>query len=239
VVRLLVQRLGAVQHPERPEVRALLHTACAPVLTPAQHYPAPVVVVQPDPGRDREHARVQRRRLEPVRPADRHRVRGHRDHRVLERAVAAPVRPAVRVSMLDDRAAADGHARLTYLAKCPGSTCTGVNAASLQWFKIDQAGLLSGTIASGSWGAGKMIAQNNSWTSTIPSSVPSGSYLIRFETIALHSLPAQMYPECAQINIVNGGSRAPTSSELCSFPGCYSNSDPGRTSPPTCSAHTH
>jgi len=35
-----------------------------------------------------------------------------------------------------------------------------------------------------------MINQNNSWTSTIPSSVPSGPYLIRFETIALHSLPA-------------------------------------------------
>lgn len=35
-----------------------------------------------------------------------------------------------------------------------------------------------------------MIDQNSSWTTTIPSSVPSGSYLIRFETIALHSLPA-------------------------------------------------
>lgn len=57
-------------------------------------------------------------------------------------------------------------------------------------FKIDEAGLLSGTIYAGSWGAGKMIAQNNSWTTTIPSTVPSGNYLIRFETIALHSLPA-------------------------------------------------
>lgn len=35
-----------------------------------------------------------------------------------------------------------------------------------------------------------MIAQNSSWTSTIPKTVPSGNYLIRFETIALHSLPA-------------------------------------------------
>jgi hypothetical protein len=118
--------------------------------------------------------------------------------------------------------------RITYLAQCPGSSCTGVNAASLEWFKIDQVGLISGTIAAGSWGAGKMIAQNSSWTSTIPASVPSGAYLIRFETIALHSLPAQFYPECAQINIVNGGSLAPTSSQLCKFPGCYSDSDPGR-----------
>ena len=94
-------------------------------------------------------------------------------------------------------------------------------------FKIDEAGLLSGTIGDGYWGAGKMIDQNSSWTTTIPSTVPSGNYLIRFETIALHSLPAQFYPECAQIQITGGGSRAPTSDELVSFPGAYSNSDPG------------
>ena len=57
-------------------------------------------------------------------------------------------------------------------------------------FKIDEAGLLSGTIGAGSWAAGQMIAKNNSWTTTIPSTVPSGNYLIRFETIALHSMPA-------------------------------------------------
>ncbi|KAI0355467.1 cellulose-growth-specific protein [Trametes cingulata] len=118
---------------------------------------------------------------------------------------------------------------LTYLAQCPGSTCTGVNSNSLKWFKIDEAGLLSGTIAKGYWGAGKMIDQNSSWTTTIPSSVPSGNYLIRFETIALHSLPAQFYPECAQIQITGGGNRAPTSDELVTFPGAYSNSDPGLT----------
>ena len=79
---------------------------------------------------------------------------------------------------------------MTYLAQCPGSTCTGVNAATLKWFKIDEAGLLSGTVYAGQWAAGQMIAQNSSWTTTIPASVPSGNYLIRFETIALHSMPA-------------------------------------------------
>ena len=72
-----------------------------------------------------------------------------------------------------------------------------------------------------------MIADNSSWTTTIPASVPSGNYLIRFETIALHSLPAQLYPECAQIQITGGGSLAPTADELVKFPGAYSNSDPG------------
>lgn len=118
---------------------------------------------------------------------------------------------------------------LTYLAQCPGSSCTGVNANTLKWFKIDEAGLLSGTIGDGYWGSGKMIDQNSTWTTTIPASVPSGNYLIRFETIALHSLPAQLYPECAQITITGGGSRQPTADELVSFPGAYSASDPGLT----------
>ncbi|KAH9939349.1 glycosyl hydrolase family 61-domain-containing protein [Epithele typhae] len=116
---------------------------------------------------------------------------------------------------------------LTYLAQCPGSTCTGVDASTLSWFKIDQSGLISGTVGNGYWGSGKMIDQNSTWTTTIPASVPSGNYLIRFETIALHSLPAQLYPECAQLTITGGGSRQPTASELVKFPGGYSNSDPG------------
>ncbi|KAJ6471866.1 glycosyl hydrolase family 61-domain-containing protein [Mycena sanguinolenta] len=118
---------------------------------------------------------------------------------------------------------------LTYLAQCPGSTCTGVNANTLKWFKIDQSGLINGTVYNGYWGSGKMIAQNSSWTTTIPATVPSGNYLIRFETIALHSLPAQFYPECAQIVISGGGTLAPTAAQLVTFPGGYSNSDPGLT----------
>jgi len=118
---------------------------------------------------------------------------------------------------------------LVYLAQCPGTTCTNVNPSTLKWFKIDQSGLINGTVFAGYWGDGKMIDQNSSWTTTIPASVPSGNYLIRFETIALHSLPAQFYPECAQIQITGGGSLAPTAAQLVSFPGGYSNTDPGLT----------
>jgi hypothetical protein len=60
-------------------------------------------------------------------------------------------------------------------------------------FKIDEAGLINGTVATGTWAAKYMIDQNNSWTSTIPSSVPTGNYLIRFETIALHAMPAVIF----------------------------------------------
>ncbi|KAI0066912.1 cellulose-growth-specific protein [Artomyces pyxidatus] len=117
---------------------------------------------------------------------------------------------------------------LTYLANCGGS-CTGVTASTLKWFKIDQSGLINGTVFNGFWGDGLMIAQNSSWTTTIPSTVPAGNYLIRFETIALHSLPAQFYPECAQIQITGGGTLAPTAAELVTFPGGYSTTDPGLT----------
>ncbi|KAJ7780070.1 glycosyl hydrolase family 61-domain-containing protein [Mycena maculata] len=118
---------------------------------------------------------------------------------------------------------------LTYLAQCPGTTCTGVNANTLQWFKIDESGLINGTVYAGYWGSGKMIDQNSSWTTTIPATVPNGNYLIRFETIALHSLPAQFYPECAQITITGGGTLAPTAAQLVTFPGAYSATDPGLT----------
>ncbi|KZV94870.1 cellulose-growth-specific protein [Exidia glandulosa HHB12029] len=118
---------------------------------------------------------------------------------------------------------------LTYLAQCPGSTCTGVSPNSLKWFKIQEAGLISGTVYSGTWAAGQMIANNNSWTTTIPATVPAGNYLIRFETIALHSMPAQNYPECAQIQITGNGNVPPNPNILVSFPGAYKQTDPGIT----------
>ncbi|KAJ3725256.1 cellulose-growth-specific protein [Lentinula raphanica] len=118
---------------------------------------------------------------------------------------------------------------LVYMAQCPGTTCTGVNSDTLEWFKIDQSGLINGTVYDGFWGDGLMIADNSSWTTTIPATIPSGPYLIRFETIALHSLPAQFYPECAQLDVTGGGSQAPASYELVTFPGAYSNTDPGLT----------
>ncbi|KAJ7691959.1 glycosyl hydrolase family 61-domain-containing protein [Mycena rosella] len=91
-------------------------------------------------------------------------------------------------------------------------------------FKIDESGLINGTVFNGYWGSGKMIDQT-SWTTTIPATVSSGNYLLRFETIALHSLSAQFYPECAQISITGGGTLAPTAAQFVFFPGTYSAAD--------------
>lgn len=64
---------------------------------------------------------------------------------------------------------------------------------------------------------------------TIPKNVPSGNYLVRVESIALHQAQAvggaQMYLSCAQIKVTDGGSGTP--GPLVAFPGAYQASDPG------------
>ena len=50
-----------------------------------------------------------------------------------------------------------------------------------QQFKIDEAGLISGDLPTGLWGMGELVANNNSWPSTIPASLAPGEYMIRHE----------------------------------------------------------
>ena len=40
-------------------------------------------------------------------------------------------------------------------------------------------------------------------------------------------MPAQYYPDCAQITITGGGDLGPTAAGLCTLPGCYNDNDPG------------
>ncbi|KAG6829249.1 hypothetical protein H0H87_012100 [Tephrocybe sp. NHM501043] len=64
---------------------------------------------------------------------------------------------------------------------------------------------------------------------TIPNSLPSGQYLVRIESIALHSAStfggAQFYLSCGQINVTGGGSGNP--GPLVSIPGVYTGNEPG------------
>ncbi|PVF94636.1 hypothetical protein CPB86DRAFT_633875 [Serendipita vermifera] len=111
---------------------------------------------------------------------------------------------------------------IAYLAKVPSALQTDVTG--LGWFKIYHDGLHS----DGTWAVDTLITNKGKVTFTIPSCVPSGNYFLRVELIALHgasSYPgAQLYMECAQINITGGGSASPAT---VSFPGAYSGSDPG------------
>ncbi|KAG9236477.1 glycoside hydrolase [Amylocarpus encephaloides] len=113
---------------------------------------------------------------------------------------------------------------LVYMAKVPqGSTAASWDGSGKVWFKIDQVGPRFGS--SLTWPA--MGATTVSFK--IPAAVPSGEYLVRVESIALHSASgtngAQFYISCGQINVTGGGSGNPT--DLVAFPGAYKSSDPG------------
>ncbi|PAV19161.1 glycoside hydrolase family 61 [Pyrrhoderma noxium] len=112
----------------------------------------------------------------------------------------------------------------TYLAAVPDATQSDVTG--LKWFKIYEDGLSS----DGTWAVDRLIANKGKVTFTLPSCIPAGQYLMRHEIIALHaasSYPgAQLYMECAQLDISGGGSAQPAT---VSFPGAYAGSDPGIT----------
>jgi len=101
---------------------------------------------------------------------------------------------------------------IDYLAKCPGS-CSNVDKTTLKFFKIDQVGLVSDATVPGTWGTDQLIANNNSWSVTIPKSIAPGNYVLRHEIIALHSAGqadgAQNYPQCINLEITSSGTDTP------------------------------
>ena len=64
---------------------------------------------------------------------------------------------------------------------------------------------------------------------TVPKSLPSGKYLVRVESIALHQAQsaggAQFYLACAQVEVTGGGNGTP--GPLVAFPGAYRAGEPG------------
>ncbi|KAH8676684.1 fungal cellulose binding domain-containing protein, partial [Tricladium varicosporioides] len=111
-----------------------------------------------------------------------------------------------------------------YMAKVPaGQTAATWDGAGDVWFKIYAVGPKFGT--SLTWPAQGSTVVNFK----IPASVPSGEYLVRIESIALHSANAangaQFYISCGQINVTGGGSAALPKG--VAFPGAYKPTDPG------------
>jgi len=113
---------------------------------------------------------------------------------------------------------------IIWMAECPGS-CDAWNAKNGRWFKIDEQGLLSGTVGKGNWGSGSMIAKNLTWPIRIPKSLKAGSYLLRTETVAMHSTVPQFYPNCAHLKITGSGTASPGGQYIARIPGVYSLSD--------------
>ncbi|KAI1757506.1 glycosyl hydrolase family 61-domain-containing protein [Xylaria castorea] len=92
------------------------------------------------------------------------------------------------------------------------------------WFKIQEDGYNSGA-----WGTSKVINNGGIHAINIPECLADGQYLLRAEMIALHAAGspqgAQLYMECAQINI--SGGTAKVSPATYSIPGIYNQNDPG------------
>ena len=69
------------------------------------------------------------------------------------------------------------------------------------------------------------------YSTNLPENLAPGQYLVRHEIIALHLATqkgrAEFYPSCQQINVGGSGTGVPTQDELLSFPGAYSDDDPG------------
>jgi len=114
---------------------------------------------------------------------------------------------------------------IVYLAKVSNATTPTITG--LKWTKISQQGILNATAAAEGWSS---PLPNGQYHFVIPSSIPSGQYLLRVETIGLHvatTYPgAQFYSSCVQISVTGGGSGSPTG---VSFPGAYVGSAPGIT----------
>ncbi|KAG8858395.1 hypothetical protein FRB96_005280 [Tulasnella sp. 330] len=109
---------------------------------------------------------------------------------------------------------------MAYMAAVPSALQTDVTG--LKWFKIWEDGF-DGT----NWGVTRLVSAEGLQTFTIPSCIPPGNYFLRAEIIALHGAStypgAQLYMECAQINVTGGGTAKPAT---VSFPGAYAGTDP-------------
>lgn len=116
---------------------------------------------------------------------------------------------------------------IDYIAACPNNDCSTVDKTALKFAKLNQVGLKSGP-APGNWGSDDLVANNNSWSITVPSSLKAGAYVLRHEMIALHGSRtdngAQNYPQCLNIMVSGGGSKIPSGASPTTF---YKRTDPG------------
>ena len=107
------------------------------------------------------------------------------------------------------------------MAACNGE-CKDVDVTKVDWFKIAQDGLEPNQAnLQGRWIQGRLTS-GDGWTIRIPYGLKPGNYLIRHEIIMLASLPAQFYPNCAQITIKSYGTKEPSDEYKVKFPGAYS-----------------
>lgn len=120
---------------------------------------------------------------------------------------------------------------VVWMAYCGAepTACASFNGTEgRRWFKIDQAGLLSGTVREGVWAQREMVARNYTWGVRVPERLRAGAYLIRHELIALHvPFTPEFYPECAHLWVVGGGGEVPGEEYMAAIPGVWESDGKG------------
>ncbi|KAM7218621.1 lytic polysaccharide monooxygenase [Rhypophila decipiens] len=118
---------------------------------------------------------------------------------------------------------------VVWMAYCGAepTSCSSFNGTGRHWFKISQAGLLSGSMRNGVWAQKQMMINNFTWSVAIPERLRSGAYLMRHELIALHvPFTPEFYPQCAHMYVLSIGDETPGQEFLASIPGVWMDDDP-------------
>ncbi|KAJ8123783.1 hypothetical protein ONZ43_g344 [Nemania bipapillata] len=107
-----------------------------------------------------------------------------------------------------------------YMSKAP--TTAAEYDGSGDWFKIFDWGPKFG-------GGQAQWTMTSSYSGTIPKCIPSGDYLLRIQSLAIHNPGAtpQWYISCGQITVSGGGTTLP--SPTVKIPGAFKATDPGYT----------
>ncbi|CAG8628788.1 5892_t:CDS:2 [Acaulospora colombiana] len=120
---------------------------------------------------------------------------------------------------------------MTYMAACGSEGCANFDSANAQFFKIGELGRKP---EGGYYMADLTGEFNKTLSVTLPKNLPAGQYLIRHELIAMQlgMSPggAEFYPACVQIDLSGpevSSAELPKGSDVVTFPGGYSDTDPG------------
>ncbi|KAK8156896.1 glycosyl hydrolase family 61-domain-containing protein [Phyllosticta citribraziliensis] len=96
-----------------------------------------------------------------------------------------------------------------------------------EWFKIYELGTSDITDEGLQWATDQIT----NFTFALPAKLPSGEYLLRAESIALHGAStyggAQFYISCAQISVEGTATDAPAGDFVAKIPGVYTGNEPG------------
>ncbi|KIJ15796.1 lytic polysaccharide mono-oxygenase [Paxillus involutus ATCC 200175] len=113
-----------------------------------------------------------------------------------------------------------------YMTQCNGP-CSSYDSTNAEWFKISELGLEPDDTT---WYQANIMAGQPA-NVAIPPTIAPGGFLLRSELISLQLAVsvggAEFYPACIQLNIGGSGTGAATSSEECTFPGCYTDDEAG------------